>query len=394
MSRLWFSFGLMLLAGCSSMPSWMGGDSESTSSVEEALFVVPDPGRSTGLKRVWHESVAGTPDDFFNHPGHFVVDGGDVFVATHEGQVVRLHAKTGGEIWDVEVGDPIAGGVAVGEGLVYAGTVEGEMIALAQLNGKEVWRTRVSTAVASAPTVASGRVVFLTLNNWTYALSAADGEREWMHQSLPEGLVMRGAARPTVVGERVYTGYSSGEVHALSLDKGKPHWSENLTILGGRVEIDMLQDVDAAIVVEENASGDDRVFAINHKGKLVALSGDNGNRLWERSIKAVRRPLLFSGRLYVTDMEGGLSAISAEDGIPLWQTRLSDGMLTAPVYFNDQIFIADDQERLFSVDPESGHLMGLDQIGDPVHADPVVVAEGGSKGLYLWTNDGNVMRFQ
>ncbi|HIJ83609.1 MAG TPA: PQQ-binding-like beta-propeller repeat protein, partial [Magnetococcales bacterium] len=131
------------------------------------------------------------------------------------------------------------------------------------------------------------------------------------------------------------------------------------------------------------------IFAVNHQGRLVALSRSTGTRIWSNDLSAIRRPLLWSDRLFVADVEGNMRALGVEDGMELWRGKISDGLLTAPVRFKDLIFVADDQGRIFSIDPTSGLVLGMDKIGDPILADPVVVGQD----MYVWTNKGNMMYF-
>lgn len=379
---------LGLLSGCVTNPF---GDGESPKAAPgprpaETIqpFVEPDPGVGVGWKRSWHESVARSPDEHLAHPGQIVIDGPDLFLGTFQGRVVRLSAADGDTVWEREVGATVSGGVAVDAERVFAGTRGGEMVALSRSDGTELWRVQVSTAVASAPRVADGRVVFVTLDNRSYALDVQDGKRLWIHSTMPEALVVMGAAAPTIYRDRVYVGYSSGEVYAISLRDGQPFWAQNLTAQRGRSELDLLQDVDAGIVV-----GEERIYTVNHQGHAVALQPSSGGRIWEQAFSAVRTPLLHGAQMYISDIDGNLVALSTEDGMELWRTRLSDGLLSAPVLFGDRLAVGDDKGRLFAVEPLSGKVSGLERVKEPILADPVVVG----RSLYLWTNEGNLLRY-
>ncbi|MBF0623825.1 MAG: outer membrane protein assembly factor BamB [Magnetococcales bacterium] len=374
----------LLLTGCSSAGPWFGGK-EKPEDEKVQDYVEPKPGQPVGLKQLWRTGVAGSPDEYFFHPRTIGLTGEAVYMATRDGQVTALSRPEGDTLWETDLDAPVAGGVAVDETRVYVGTLDGDMVALHRADGKPAWRVPVSSSVASAPQVAAGKVIFLTLDNRTYALDAASGERLWVHTTPPESLVVMGAATPTVSGRMVLVGYSSGEVFALALDSGQRIWSTNLTVLGKRSELDLLQDVDAPVV-----AGEGRFYAVNHQGRLVALQPSKGTFLWERSLSAVRRPLLADNRLYVSDVDGSLTALGTEDGIPLWTTRLSDGLLTAPVMYRGRIVVGDSKGRLFAVDPTSGRVLGLDHLGDDLFSDPVV----DGNNLFLWTNDGNTYRFE
>lgn len=383
---------LAVLSGCASPGSWFSDDKDNKSeAIRKSL--VAEPGQATGLVESWSRSVAGKPDSHFFHPGRFVVTGNDLFVATYQGSVVRLARKDGAVVWKKEIAESIKGGVAVDDTRVYSGTEEGEMTAILRTDGAEVWRQRVSTSVSSAPVVVDGKVFFTTLDNRLYALDAGTGAVLWVNNNAPEALVIMGAATPTVDQDRLYVGYSSGDVHAVSMADGKLLWSDNLTVVGGRTELDMLQDVDASVVTDGrlNVGSQNRlVFAVSHQGRLVAMSRDAGRRIWNNDLSAIRRPLVWNDRLFVADVDGNMRALGMDDGLELWRGDISDGLLTAPVRFKDRIFVADNKGRLFSLDPTSGRVVGLDKIGDPILADPVVV----DQDMYIWTNDGDMIHLQ
>ncbi|MBF0189526.1 MAG: outer membrane protein assembly factor BamB [Magnetococcales bacterium] len=384
-----------LLSGCATptwTPSWIGGGKGGEK--ESARFVSPDPGSKTGLRQVWNRSLAGSPDKHFVHPGRMALGRESIFVGTFQGNVSRVDRKSGEVIWKVALGAAVMGGVGMDETRVYAGTEQGAMVALSVDTGAELWRTRLTTAVDSAPLVVDGKVLFQTLDNRTHALDAQTGHRIWTHSTPSEVLVVMGSATPAAAEGLAFIGYSSGEVFALQLADGKRVWSDNLRVLGGSSELDLMQDVDASVVVSE-ARGPQLmsprlVFVVNHQGRVMASLASNGNRIWEKRLSAVRQPLWSSGRLFVVDMDGNLVAMSAEDGTELWRVRLSDGLLTSPVLYKERILVADDQKHLFAIEPLSGRILGRDKLPGPVLSLPVVTEDG----LYLWTNEGDLLRYE
>ncbi|MBF0178119.1 MAG: outer membrane protein assembly factor BamB [Magnetococcales bacterium] len=384
-SQVLVGLGLSLaLGGCSKSGAWFNGPEKP---VDETVqeYVEPKPGKSVGLDRLWRRGVASSPDKFLLHPTGMALDDTLLAVGTFQGRVVAMNPADGSVYWKADLGAAIGGGVAADAERVYAGTTQAEMVALDRRDGRELWRASVATAVASPPRVVRDLVIFVTLDNRTYALDGATGQRRWVHNTSPEPLVIMGAGTPSVLRGTVLVGYASGELFALSLEDGKPQWTYNMTIMGSRSELDLLQNVTAPLLVTPRA-----VFAATHQGRLMALQPNSGKPFWERAMSVIHTPLLVDDRLVVADVDGSLSVLSAADGVPFWQTHLSDALLTAPVMFHDRIIVGDSKGRIFAVDPASGRVVGLDHFGDPMFADPLVV--GGH--LYLWTNEGNVYRFQ
>ncbi len=391
MVRYWV-LTLLLLSGCAT-PTWLGGSGSKEGKKESTQFHLPDPGHKTGLHQVWKRSLAGSPDTHFIHPPRIAVSSDAVFVGTFQGRVVRVNRRSGAVEWEFSAEVPIKGGVAVDEERVFAGTEQGEMLALSRLTGKLLWRTQVLTSVDSAPVVADGKVIFLTLDNHTYALDAVSGAQVWMHSTPTESLVVMGSATPTAAGGLVYIGYSSGEVFALSTTNGHRAWSDNLRVLGGSSELDLMQDVDASIVLSAQHGPQmtpQRAFVVSHQGRVISYFAASGSKVWERRMSAVRQPLWSTGRLFLSDMEGSVVAMSSDDGVELWRERISDGLLSAPVMFKDRLLVADDKERLFSMDSTSGRVVGMEKLSGPLMSLPVATEDG----LFLWTNEGDLLRYE
>ena len=374
-----------LLSGCARWEKWLGND------LDSSRPGAVQPVGPIGLKGIWETSVAPSPEEHMQHPRQIVASEDAVFLATFQGLVLCVDRDDGHIRWKSDAKETIVGGVAVDKTRVFAGTRNGEMVAFSRDDGHELWRVSVSTSVASAPVVAKDTVIFLTLDNRTYALNASDGRRLWMHDTPAESLVVMGAATPTIDGGKVYVGYSSGKIFALSLEKGFPLWMEDLSVMvAGRNELEMLQDVDASVVVGDvEAHGLTKLYAVNHQGRAIALFPLNGTRVWEQPLSAIRRPLLVSKRLFFSDMEGNLVALSTEDGLSLWKSPVSGGLLTAPVFWDGKIIVADNMGQLFALDATSGRILGKDTLGDTVLADPVV----DGKSLFFWTNEGDLLRY-
>ncbi|WP_130470446.1 PQQ-binding-like beta-propeller repeat protein [Candidatus Magnetaquicoccus inordinatus] len=398
--KRWQTIGGMILlllgTGCSSLSSlnpFKEGPEKSNKGVAGVpAYVEPQVKESAGLTRIWKTSVARSAGKFHQHPAQIVVTEEDIFVGTFQGRVVRLSRESGRVLWEVSVAEQVSGGVAVDERRVFAGTRSGEMVALSRETGEILWRADGFSPVTSAPAAGGGRVIFQTLSNHTHALNVVDGKRIWKHSTPPEPLVVQGAATPVIEGPVVFVGYSSGDLFALLLESGAPLWNDNLSVSGGRSELDLLQGIKASVVLgrEEGAmAGGKKLFAVNHQGRAVALLPRNGARIWEHKMSAVRRPWFGKRQLFFSDMDGYVLALSAGEGLELWRTRVSDGLLSATVAAGNKVIVADDKGRLFALDSNSGRVIGMDRLGEAILADPVLLEDR----LFLWSNDGNLMRY-
>lgn len=388
---------LLGLSGCSTVSSWTDTVTDvlwfdDDDDVDLSGYVEPKPGQKLPWKKVWSRSLDGEPDDHLIHPRKISYDEESAYVGTYEGHIARVALSDGDVLWRVDLRAPVSGGVTRFGEHIFAGTADGEVFALNRHNGSLVWRQRVSTKVASAPLVQDGLVIFTTLNNRTYALAIEDGERIWTHSSVPVALVVQGASTPTSNGREVFVGYSTGEVFALRLRDGQELWGDNLSRVSGRSELDRLQDVDAEVVIGPDGIGVrmPQVFSVNHQGYLMALHPTSGSRYWRSRFSAIRKPLLWRNRLFLSDVDGYVVSVGVSDGLEVWRTQVSNGTLTAPTLVNDQIVVADSRGRLVAMDATSGRVTAMNYLGDPVMADPVVA----DNKLLIWTNDGDLISYQ
>ena len=86
-----------------------------------------------------------------------------------------------------------------------------------------------------------------------------------------------------------------------------------------------------------------RIYLVDQKDNILALSTDGGKDLWTQS-KLLHRnltpPTLFNGYLVVGDSEGYLHWINTTDGHFVAQHKVdSSGFLSAPVVAGDKLLI-------------------------------------------------------
>lgn len=82
------------------------------------------------------------------------------------------------------------------------------------------------------------------------------------------------------------------------------------------------------------ALGGGRIYVADARGRVVALSSDNGRTLWERETKLPfsAGPDLEGDRLVLGTTSGLAVALSASDGHELWRAQMSGEILSVPRY--------------------------------------------------------------
>jgi len=191
----------------------------------------------------------------------------------------------------------------------------------------------------------------------------------------------------------LYIGHNQGYMKAYQLDNGKEIWSKyddgayhskpviykDWVIYGnakGRVfarhsltgKAEYIVDLDAAIETQGVIYKDRLVFHTrNHK--IFCLDVNTGKILWSykrsvpylTTIQRASKPLIYKDKIYVGFADGQIAAFSLEEGVILWERRLSTGnkfvdVDSSPVLFKNSILSGSINGDLVILDPDSGQV--------------------------------------
>src|SRR5260370_32033477 len=180
------------------------------------------------LTQAWRASTGEGASRYTRVLSQPVVAKGRVYAMDGAVQVGAYDAATGNRVWQLDLkpedqrGNSFRGGVAYWNDRVFVSTGYAQLLALHPADGRVIWKTSVAGPVRSGPTVSDGRVFAVTVDNELVVLAADDGRRLWNHNAIPETASLLGSASPAVEGEVVVAAYSSGELHALTVETGRP----------------------------------------------------------------------------------------------------------------------------------------------------------------------------
>jgi outer membrane protein assembly factor BamB len=294
------------------------------------------------------------------------------------GQVSLRPVPPGTRVWRAAASSGMDSVATAGD-VVYTGTGGNTVSALDAATGKQIWR-RATTSQANRQLTVSGGSLIVAGDNGPFALAAADGRQLWK--------VATGNLGPLLVaGGVVYAGFAeknetTGGVTAIDSATGAVLWSfpfgpvsdvtGGLAVAGGAVytttgqgEIFALSAADglkrkriagfgdfgAGTIVVDN----DVVYAglADKKGTVVAVDAASGKTMWRHSL-ASTEPLLspflvggngvlFAGLLRSLAPSsgpsgGGLYALNATTGKPLWSVTVNGGVEAGPVVAGSMVY--------------------------------------------------------
>lgn len=306
-----------------------------------------------------------------------------VFAANAKGKVVRLDRNTGKEIWRVDSGFAITGGVGAGEGMVLVGGEKGELAAFDEENGRFKWQVRVSSDVLSAPKVADGVVVVRTGNQRITGLSAKDGARLWLYERATPTLIVRSHAGTVIRNGLVYAGFAAGKLAAINLKNGIVVWESSVSQPRGNTELERISDITSLPVVDE-----DQVCAVAFQGRLACFDAVQGGALWTRDVASDKGLALSGKTLYVTDSESNLMALDKNSGTTLWKNnQLLLRKVTVAYPLDDYLLLGDFEGYLHVLKNDDGSFVARTKTdGSAIQVAPVTLGNG----ALIQTSDGEL----
>lgn len=323
-----------------------------------------------------------------------VVRGDMVFVGGDGGYFYAMKKRNGDKVWRFKNAAPINSQAAVTSDLVLFGDDEGVLHALRIADGKEAWKTELGSEIISAPATSEAKAYVATAEGVVAAVSTDDGRILWQGGRKKEfsgqiRITIRGNAAPVLDGDRLFVGYSDGVLQALSAANGKVLW-EKLLVSGGKdskegrpMPSGRFEDIDGTPLVDG-----DRIYASTYNGGIFALSKQNGSILWHQPQGSASAPLLLPDgeTLVVAGSNGNMFAYRKKDGSLLWNSPVGKGSLTSPVSYKDLVAVGLSDETMNFLDADDGHVIARRFAKKGIFSDPVVDEDR----IYYLSNGGRL----
>lgn len=362
---------LTALAGCS---FWGGGDAKPKPT---------DLGTNVpvlGIRQAWVAKIGGVQ----GMPLVADVRGAVVTLASADGVVAGIDARTGGDLWRASLGEPLAAGVGTDGKWVAVVSRGNEVIVLEA--GRELWRQRLPSQVYTAPLVAGARVFVLGADRSITAFDAKSGQRLWGQMRPGEPLVLRQPGVLTAVGDTLVAGLS-GRLVGLNPDNGIVRWEAPLASPRGTNDVERLVELVAPF-----SRADNSICARAFQAAVGCVNAARGNVEWVQRANGGQGIHGNDTVLFGTESNGVVTSWRRTDGARLWSSeRLQHRKLTAPLLLGRSVVIGDDTGLVHLLSREDGApLNRLQTDGSGIAATPVVAADT----LVVVTRNGNVYGFR
>ncbi|RYF76801.1 MAG: outer membrane protein assembly factor BamB [Comamonadaceae bacterium] len=335
-----------------------------------------------GVSQAWSTRLSAV-----SFPLQTAVTGDTVTVAGTDGTVVAIDARSGRELWRVQVGAPLTAGVGSDGDISAVVTRNNELVALQ--GGKVLWKERLAAETFTAPLVAGRRVFVQSADRSTVAFDGQSGRRLWLQErSAGDTLVLRRPGVLQPVGDTLLAG-SGARLIGMNPGNGASRWEVPVASPRGTNDVERLVDligpvsrvgssvcarayyaavgcVDTArgvlawtqpAVGAEGVAGDDNhVFGTETNGTLVAWNRANGSRAWSSDrlrLRVLTAPLAAGNTLVLGEDTGTVHFLSKVDGAPVNRV-VPDGsaIAAAPVLAANVVVVVTRNGGVYGYRPE------------------------------------------
>lgn len=342
-----------------------------------------DPLTNTvAISALWQSNIGNSQQAVFSPA--VTVD--SVYAAASDGAIARLDAGSGRQLWRINAGERLTGGVGADGKLVAVGTGKGEVLAF-DANGAALWKAQLSSEVLAAPQVAQDVVVVRSADGRIFGLDAKDGKRKWYYQRSTPALTIRSPVGISISGGVAYAGFAGGKLVAINLDSGAVRWDATVALPRGTTELERVTDVIGAPVISER-----EVCAVAYQGRIGCFDRATGQAVWGRPMSSTSGLSLDARYVFVSDDKGAVHALDRIGGTSVWkQDKLRLRNLSAPLALGREIVVADIQGYVHLLLRDSGAFAGrVATDGSPVSTNPVMLPNG---GFLIQTRNGGLYAF-
>jgi len=364
-SLLWI-LAMLALGGCAStdesIPDWAGvkGDAEPAKLIDFA--------ETAKFDERWHASIGDQGSNLLQS----ALSKDAIYAATGKGSLMRLNRTTGKQVWRIQTGIVISGGVASGDGLVLIGGNKGDVLAYDE-DGKLRWKSLVSSEVLSVSQVADGMVLVRSGDGRIAGLSAADGKRVWMYERSTPALVVRSHAGVAINRGVAFAGFAGGKLAAIRIKDGEVLWEAQVSQPSGNTELERISDITSDPIVD-----DEQVCAISFQGRIACFDKTQGSPLWNRDISSDKGIMVLDRYLYLTDSAGSVHSLDKTSGSTSWKNgELSLRKTTAPLALGNFVVVGDFEGYLHAMKRDDGKFAARIELeGGAIMDAPIEMDDG------------------
>lgn len=366
--------------------------------------VIPDPiytpvkleslkERKIKLKTHWLDS-AGIGDMWRGYDLRPALKDDFLVTSDVEGWIRGLDLKNKRELWTFDTKNGISAPVVLSKDKVFLATQNGDLLALDAKTGLLVWNTSIKSEVLAISELneTNGILALATSDSKIIGIEAETGVQKWQYEIQMGELTLSGAGAPLVLDLIVYAPLANGKLAGLDAETGDLKFITQISTAKGATSIENLIDLNTSPQIVSGL-----VFVAGFNGKMAALEAFSGNKVWEKDYSTYTNPLVEKNMIYLVNEKSQIEALDFRKGAIVWkQEKLYGRDLTGGVSFGENIAVADTFGYIHIIDKSNGEIIGrrwFDAQGvitPLVSNDKYLIAEGRRGKLGVFTLDTNI----
>ncbi|MGX4642214.1 outer membrane protein assembly factor BamB [Massilia sp. SYSU DXS3249] len=353
---------LALMTGCSTLSSLNPFASKSKGSEPAPLVELKG---TMAVRTAWKLDIGKARGYQFSP----ALAGNTVIMAGADGDIARVEAADGRQMWRIKAGTGLTAGVGTDGNVIVVGAADGVLMAF-DMDGKALWKSQLSSEILSAPAVGQGVVVARSIDNRIVGIDAATGQKKWTVQRNSPALTLRTAPGMVVHNADVIIAQPAGKLGSFLLATGAPRWEVEVGLARGATELERVTDIGGAPVIFETD-----VCAVAYQGRVACYEIASGTPRWTRDLSSTVGVAVDQRFVFAADDKGALHAFDRDGGASAWKNdKLAFRGLSTPASFGRAVAVGDYQGYIHFLSREDGSFLsraatdGSSIIGTPLVA--------------------------
>jgi outer membrane assembly lipoprotein YfgL len=308
-----------------------------------------------------------------------------VAVSGVTGQVTLVDLSQGKQLWQIDLGKPLQTGAGFDGDSVAVVSVSNELNLLQ--DGKQVWQKSLPAQSFTNPVLAGERVFILLADRSVVAFDKADGKRLWTQQRPGEPLVLKqnGVLLPF---QNTLLASLGGRLLALSPDNGQVLWDVGIANPRGLNDLERLVDL-----VGTASRFNNTVCMRAFQAQLGCVNAVRGSLVWSRASVGTKGISGDEATLVGTESNGVVRAWNRGNGERLWDTdRLKYRDLSQPLWTAKGVVITDEGGWLYVLSGKDGSLLNRLQTPATGFASAPTALDNGS--FVVLARNGLLLAYQ
>ncbi|PIK15947.1 PQQ-binding-like beta-propeller repeat protein [Halobacteriovorax sp. JY17] len=231
-----------------------------------------------------------------------LIHDGILYVGHNQGYMKAYQLDNGKEVWSKYDDGAYHSKPVVYKDWVIYGNAKGRVFARHSLTGKAEYMVDLDAAIETQGVVYKDRIIFHTRNHKIFCLDVNTGKILWSYKrSVPYLTTIQRASKPLVYKDKIYVGFSDGQIGAFSLEEGVILWERRLSTGNKFVDVDSTPTLFKSSILAGSINGD-----------LAMLDPNSGEIQRRLPYKVSRAPILYKGQLLVPTIFGDIAVLDKD----------------------------------------------------------------------------------